>query len=183
MKTPPWLSHLRTWRGLPVPAINLWGVDTEIGPDVRYDVWVRGRAVFVDDADQDIPDFTRQNMQRQRESMICGLCQVCWRHVPWSRRYMVIAGLSTQTVQLGGTAVTVVTEPWLDQRCAEFAVSTCPALIRRHSEDGLRIVQVRERDTTLIVSKGWVEGPLEDLTRANPVIMWVKASLKGWTEL
>jgi hypothetical protein len=180
-QVPSWLSHLRTdRRGIPVPWINLWGPegDTE-RLSIRHDRHVGRPAVFYDDAGQTVPDFTRQHMARQREAMVTGLCQVCGRLVPSSRRFLVFADLSTDLVHVEGVGdVPVVTEPWLDERCARFAVTACPALIRRSRGDRLRLYQVRARDVTLILSVGSVDGPLEaESLRVMPVL-WVKAAVK-----
>jgi hypothetical protein len=90
---------------------------------------------------------------------------------------MVLSRISTSTVDLDGRPVCVVTEPWLDERCAHLAITMCPALIRRTRDDELRLVQVRQREVQMVVSTGWVEGPLEAETRADPPAMWVKAAL------
>lgn len=178
----PWLSHLRRdRRGLPVPYINIWGQETVDRLRVAYDPHARGRAVFYDDADQTVPDFTKQHMARQRECVAMGLCQVCARHVPWSRRNLVVAALSVQWVRLDGVdrrEVPVIFEPWLDDRCAEIATRWCPALIRRTREERLTVVPVRsQRDVRLVLSTGWLEGPLEAETKADPVGMWLKIAL------
>lgn len=175
----PWLSHLRRdRRGLPVPVVNRWGPESTDRLYVDYDRWTNSRAVFLDDSEETEPDFTAQNMGRQRHCMAGGLCQVCGRPVPWSRRNLVIAPTSVEWVPLGGRQVPVVFEPWLDDRCAEIATSWCPALIRRRHEEQLTVLPVRsEREAQLVVSTGWVEGPLEAETRAAPVAMWVKVAL------
>lgn len=114
---PQWLSHLEVdRRGIPVPWINTWtaveGVNPLADPSVdpltgepagtdgftvRYDSLAQQDGYFLDDEDRAAfghPDFTSQNPGRQRAAMIQGLCQVCARHVPWSRRFLVVAGLS-----------------------------------------------------------------------------------------
>jgi hypothetical protein len=134
--------------------------------------------VFLDDSQETMPDFTAQNMGRQRRCMVAGLCQVCARPVPWSRRNLVIAPNSVEQVTVGGRLVPVVFEPWLDDRCAEIATKWCPALIRRRREEQLAVVQVRsQREAQMVVSRGWIDGPLEAETRGDPVAMWVKVAL------
>ena len=179
---PEFLAHLRRdRRGLPVPYVNRWGKE-EI-PERIYIEHDRGcgqPGVFYRDDDLDVPDFTAQNMGRQRECMTAGLCQVCGRFVPWSRRFLVVAALSVETIQLGGRRVAVVFEPWLDQRCAEFAIEQCPALIRRTREEQLTLVPVTsKREVQLIVSTGWVEGPCEAESRRVQPAMWAKLALTG----
>jgi hypothetical protein len=179
----PWLKHLRTdRRGLPVPYVNAWGthdLETEARRlAVRRDPWLGVDGVFLDDADQDVPDFTRQNMGRQREVMLRGLCQVCGRHVPWSRRWLVVAGMSVEVIDYEGRQVPVVFEPWLDRRCLDLALKYCPALIRRTREEELHPVEVTSKRQVLqFTSVGWVEGELEEQTKANPPAMWVKLAL------
>ncbi len=178
----PWLSHLRRdRRGLPVPFVNRWGAEDTARLSVGFDRFVGQRAVFLDDSNEPEPDFQHANMGRQRQCMAAGLCQVCGRPVPWSRRNLVVSAASVEWVPLGGRQVPVVFEPWLDDRCAEIATKWCPALIRRRHGDDLTVLPVRsERGAQLVVSTGWVEGHLEAETRAAPVAMWVKVTLLKW---
>jgi hypothetical protein len=144
-----------------VPYINLWGEQTLANTYVEHDPNVHRAAVYVQDAD-DGPNFFKQSPQRQRECMVRGLCQVCARPVPWSRRNLVISGVSVEFVTVEGQQRVVVFEPWLDDRCAQIAVKWCPALIRRSSADDLTVVPIRsQREAQLVVSDGWIEGDLE----------------------
>lgn len=180
-KGPVWLTHLRTdRRGLPVPYVNAWGLQDPARIRIGFDHHARRPGLFEDDDDHDGgPDFTRQNMQRQRECVLAGLCQVCARPVPWSRRRLVIAALSVQTIHLQGRAVPVVTEPWLCPRCAQFAVATCPALIRRSRGEQLVVVEVASATAVRIVlSTGWVEGsPCAAESLHTQPVMWAKIAL------
>ncbi len=181
-RVPEWLQHLRTdRRGLPVPYVNRWGlVDDPALLSIEYDMHVRGPGVFYDDRAETEPDFTRQHVARQRECMSAGLCQVCAHPVPWSRRFLVVAGLSVERIHLAGREVAVVTEPWLCERCAHFATSTCPALIRRTRDEDLTLIPITsKRDVQMIASRGWVEGPLEEHSREVQPAMWVKLALTG----
>lgn len=172
----PWLAHLRKdRRGLPVPYINAWGAETPESYRIAHDRLVGGPAMFRDDVG-DEPDFTRQNPQRQRECMVAGLCQVCGKRVPWSRRNLVISDLSVKWHWVGELRreVPVVAEPWLCDRCCTIAVGWCPALIRRTRDEHLEVVKVRaEREAQLIVSNGVVDGQQHD----GPVFMWAKLQL------
>lgn len=176
----PWLANLRRdRRGLPVPYINLWGEQTEDNTRIAFDLHVDRDAMFIDDA-EDGPNFLKQSPQRQRECMTMGLCQVCGRPVPWSRRNLVVSGISVDFVTVQGRQRAVLTEPWLDDRCAEIATKWCPGLIRRQHRDDLTVVPVRsQREAQLVISSGWIEGPLEAETKATPVAMWVKVILLG----
>lgn len=183
MKVPAFLSHLRTDRhGRPVPYINLWGPESVDRLAIRHDPHVGGLALFLDDDGQPEPDYFRQNMQRQRECMVRGLCQVCARPVPWSRRWLVVSSMSVDVIKLLGQSFTVLTEPWLDERCAAFAVDRCPGLIRRRSATDLQLVPVTsQRQCRLVSSTGWVDGPLEVESRRVQPIMWVKLLLTDVT--
>lgn len=190
-----WLAHLRRdSRGLPVPWINRWGPETAAATRVDYDPTVGQPAIFHDDHG-DTPDFLRQNIGRQRAAMVGGLCQVCGRPVPWSRRNLVISGVSCETVTVtdpdspGGVRQAVaVTEPWLDDRCAAIAVHLCPALIRREHAADLHVTPVRSRrDAQLVLSVGnLADLPGSGAERARlapfagrPLGMWVKVVLTG----
>jgi hypothetical protein len=179
MRVPDWLNHLRTdRRGIPVPYVNLWGDEDVTRISIRYDQHVRAPGVFLDDTHEIVPDFTRQNIQRQRQCMAAGLCQVCARPVPWSRRTVVLAALSVEWIDFAGRQVPVVNEPWLCRRCADFAVTHCPALIRRRRDEQLQIIPVRrEKDCQLVVSRGYVDGPLEVESRRVQPAMWAKLLL------
>lgn len=176
----PWLAHLRRdRRGLPVPYINLWGQQTIENTRVEFDRHVGRDAVFVEDA-ADGPNFLKQSPQRQRECVVMGLCQVCGRPTPWSRRNLVISGISVDFVTVAGRTRAVLTEPWLDDRCAEIATKWCPALIRRQHREDLTLVPIRSQsEAQLVISSGWLEGPLEAATKAEPVAMFAKVILLG----
>lgn len=179
VNVPSWLSHLRTdRRGIPVPYVNLWGTEDLARMSVRHDRHVGGDAAYIDDADQQVPDFTRQCMQRQRECVLAGLCQVCGRGVPWSRRHLVVADMSVDWVDIDGHRAPVVTEPWLCERCAHFALRRCPALIRRTRSERLTLVAVTSRrQVRMVHSVGWLDGPLREQTQARPVALWSKITL------
>lgn len=181
MRIPDWLSHLRIdERGRPVPYVNRWGPESTARLAIRHDPWCGMPGLFDDDQDEAVPDFKAQNMGRQREVVARGLCQVCARPVPWSRRFLVVSSISVEWVRVEalGRTVPVVTEPWLDERCAEFAMAKCPGLIRRDRDDDLRLVAVnRQRDAMLIVSSGWTQGHLEEKSRRVLPAMWAKIAL------
>lgn len=161
-----------------MPYVNLWGPEETGRFRLAHDPHVGRRAVFLDDADELVPDFTRQNMGRQRRCMAEGLCQVCGRPVPWSRRFLVLAPLSVEWVEVGGRERPVIHEPWLDERCAAIATGWCPALIRRRRDEELHTVPVRSKlDVELVLSVGRVDGPLAAETAVDPVAMWLKVAL------
>ena len=182
MKAPEWLSHLRTdSRGRPVPRINRWGLEEK--PElaaIRYSWLVGGNAVFYDDESETEPDFKSQNIHRQREIVLQGLCQVCGRHVPWSRRFLVLSSVTIGRVQSPGTHTGAITvrEPWLDQRCAEFALKYCPALIRRSDAEDLDLVAITSRrDCDILIGTGSVDGFPE--TEKKPVAQWASILIKN----
>lgn len=125
MIVPSWLRRRPTdRRGIPVPYINQWGAEDDPGRwRIAHDRHVNGPALFFDDDPDGEPDFTRQNMARQRECMVEGMCQVCARAVPWSRRWLVVADVTTNNISALGQDIAVIHEPWLCERCAGFALS------------------------------------------------------------
>jgi hypothetical protein len=176
----PWLDHLRRdRRGLPVPWINAWGAESVEATDVRPDPVVGGALAAFHLDHGDVPDFTRQAPQRQRQAMIEGLCQVCGKPVPWSRRNLVVADLAVDWVWSPERRreVPTMTEPWLCDRCCAIAVDWCPALIRRRRGDVMRVVPVRSpREVLLMVSTGRVDG---FDGAGTEVRMWGKVQLLG----
>ena len=181
MRAPDWLSHLRTdQRGRPVPFVNRWGKTedpTRVG--IQFDPLVGGDAAFYFDAGETEPDFTSQSMQRQRRCMLLGECQVCGRPVPWRRRRLVISSVSVGVVQSRGPRQGAVTvnEPWLDERCAKFAMRYCPALIRRGQDEDLSLIEVTSKhDVELIVKVASIDGFPE--TKQRPVVTWVDVAVK-----
>lgn len=180
MKTPAFLAHLRTdRRGIPVPYINQWGPEDPSRVRIDYDEYVDGPGLFLDDSEQTEPDFTRQCMQRQRECMIRGLCQVCRTPVPWPDRRLILSKSSAQVIYVEGIPFMAVTEPWLCPQCARFAMTHCPALIRQASAAGLELIDVTSSSMcALVTSKGWIEGPLEAESKRVQPAMWTKLILK-----
>lgn len=181
MRVPDWLGHLRTdARGRPVPFVNRWGLDEKPAlTGIQFDPNVGGNAVFYFDAEEAEPNFKAQSMQRQRRCMVLGECQVCGRPVPWRRRHLVISTVSTGTVSSPGPLKGSISvgEPWLDRRCAEFAMKYCPALLRRAHGEDLDLVSVTSKhDVQMIIKAGAVDGYPE--TWKEPVAMWVEIVLK-----
>lgn len=184
MSGPAWvparLAHLkRDARGLPVPFVNAWGKEDDVSLyAVRPDATVRMEAVFRDDEAATVPDFLKQSPQRQRWCVGHGWCQVCGRTVPWSRRFLVLSSISLQVIEAAGREYLAVTEPWLCEMDARLAMERCPGLIRRQRDDDLTLVQVARRDCSLAISRGWIEGPLEEYTKRTGPAMWLKILLR-----
>lgn len=158
-----WLAHLRRdERGFPVPWINRWGAENGAVTRVTFDPWVGGKAIFHDDHGN-VPDFTRQNLGRQRQAVVQGLCQVCGRPCPWSRRNLVITPSTVDFIELRerpGRRFGAVTEPWIDDRCTAIATLLCPALVRRRHDEELTVVPVRRaRDVEYSASEGSITPP------------------------
>ena len=67
-------------------------------------------------------------------------------------------------------------EPWLDERCANFAIKHCPGLIRRTRADDLTLVPVTsKRQVEFTMEKGWFEVSLGAQSREEAPAMWVIA--------
>lgn len=177
---PSHLAHLPVWQGLPVPYVNRRAVG-ERSEDwgIRYDRVLREIAAHCADEPGAPPDFRHQCIQRQRECILLGLCQVCKRTVPWPDRQVVVSSVSVEHVKVAGRgSVPVVTEPWLCPDCAGFATTVCPELIRRRHDEDLHVVAMPSPAACrLVVSRGWITGRYEAVTKANPVAMWAKIQL------
>jgi hypothetical protein len=180
---PAHLTHLERWRGLPAPYVNRRGTsETEDDWYLRYDRNAGAIAAHMADQDGAPIDFTHQCIQRQRECVVRGLCQVCARPIAWPDRRLALSSVSVETIDLQGRTVPVVTEPWLCPDCADFAVHTCPALIRRgHDEDLHLVAMTGPADCQIVLSSGWIEGRYEAATKASPVVMWAKILLPNVT--
>lgn len=181
MRVPDWLGHLKRDRyGRPVPVVNRWGKTEAVeNIAVQFDRNVGRPAVFYFDAAETEPDFTRQNPQRQRRCMVTGECQICGRPVPWRRRHLVLSTVSTRTINSPGPRFgwLAVTEPWLDRRCAEFAIEKCPALIRRSHGEDLDLISVSSRrDVDLVFTVAGIDGMPE--TWLDPPVMFVELALQ-----
>lgn len=179
MKVPAFLDHLRRDdRSRPVPWINVWAPDVSELLRLAPDPNVSGElAVFQDEPEGGAPDFTRQCLQRQREAVTRGLCQVCGRPVSWPC-VLVVSSMSVSIVTADGRREVVVTEPWLDVDCAAFALQRCPGLIRRKTAKDLMLVTVdRPEQTRLVVSRGWIDGPLEAESKRLQPVMWAKLAI------
>lgn len=181
MRLPDWLGHLRTdRRGRPVPYVNRWGATEKVElVAVQFDHHIGRTAAFYFDVDEPEPDFYSQNMQRQRECVVRGLCQVCGRPVPWRQRRLVISTVSTRTLQSPGPykGWTVVSEPWLHERCALFAMRYCPALLRRQHDEDLTLIEVTSKhDISVVLTTGAIDGFPETWDRN--VVIWAEIRLK-----
>jgi hypothetical protein len=56
--------------------------------------------------------------------------------------------------------------------CADFAIETCPALIRRRRDDDL--ILCRPTNFRFGYSSGWIEGPLEQRSQRELPAMWAE---------
>jgi hypothetical protein len=179
VKLPEHLAHLLRWRGLPVPYVNRWGADErESDWGIRFDRNVGEIAAYMADQAGGPADFRHQAIQRQRECVWLGMCQVCKRVLDWPDRRLVVSSVSVQTVEVEGHRVPVITEPWLCPDCAEFATAVCPALIRRGRDEDLHVVELGgPADCRIVLSRGWIEGRYEAASRARQVVMWAKVLL------
>lgn len=179
MKVPDWLAHLRRDdRGRPVPYVNRWGLDDDVARfTIEHDPVAGRPGVFY--RDDGPPDFLHQSPQRQREVTRLGWCQVCGRPVPWSRRFLVVSSISVESITVDDSMpprpALALTEPWLDERCAEFAVTRCPGLIRRTRDSDIALLSITsQRQCSLVVSRGYLDGPLEAESRRVEPAMWAK---------
>jgi hypothetical protein len=157
--------------GRPVPYVNIWsGEMPEDRWIITYDVGVGRPGIAVPRGCRGVgvPDFTRAAPDRQRECMTRKRCQICRRS---GAEWVVLSDkVSTRTIEIAGKATLTFTEPWLCKPCADFAVRGCPELLRRTRDEDLMLV--RPVDFTLGWSSGWMEGPLEEETKASHAAMW-----------
>ena len=169
-------------RGRPVPFVNRWsGEGTDADYHVRTDPLVGRLAFFsVYRPGDGEPDFTAQNIQRQRKCMVRGLCQVCGVQIPrHETALLVLSSISAGVHEVEGHGpVPLLSEPWLHPECAAYAAAVCPGLRRRANLGDFALIH--PRSATLVESRGWIEGPLERYTRKELPTMWVKLAVREW---
>jgi hypothetical protein len=112
------------------------------------------------------PDFTRAAPDRHRECMVRKRCQICRRPGTW----VALSSHTLRTIEVDGKKMMTLHEPWLCHPCGSFAIRTCPSLIRRRREDDL--ILCRPTDYQIGWSSGWMEGPLEEESKAKMPAMW-----------
>lgn len=182
---PEHLQHLRidVETGRPVPWTQAWHNPKGENNDrltIGYCDAAKGMGAFLlDDPETDlVADFTRVAPQRQRQSMVYGLCQVCARPLDWGIRALPVSKSTIEEIDLHAQKVIVVHEPWLCPDCAYFAGKWCPHLLGRRAQMDLVFVPVSGPDVCqLVMSNGWVEGPYERATKDNPVALHAKVYL------
>lgn len=180
---PEHMQHLRIDldTGRPVPWIQAWKPTDDLNRNsIGYCEAARGMGgFFLDDPAADLAaDFTMVAPQRQRQSMVFGLCQVCARPLDWGIRALPVSKTSVEEIDLHAQKVIVVHEPWLCPDCAYFAGKWCPHLIGRRSELDLIFVPVAgPDDCQLVMSNGWIEGPYEAATKEDHVALYAKVYL------
>jgi hypothetical protein len=170
-------EHLRSrpvWRGLPVPYVAMWTSEDEASFIVKPDPLYEDReALFpgTGGIGQGEAVLGNMNCARQRETLAQGRCQVCRRRVAGGKGFVVLSETTSRQVRLeNGKVVRVITEPWLCQRCLEFAAVTCPGLIRRRRDEDLTVLRPTKWEVGY--STGWVEGALEQHTQKHNCVMW-----------
>jgi hypothetical protein len=165
---------LRDSQGRAVPYVNIWsGELPEETWRMTYDTGLKMLGIAMPVAKRGVgePDFTRQAPDRQRECMIRRRCQIC--HVGTQCEWLVVSNsVGSRTIMYEGKKTLVLTEPWMCKPCADYAISTCPALIRRRRDDDLILCKpIRYR---LGYSQGWVEGPLQERSQREMPAMWAE---------
>lgn len=168
---PAQLRRRPYWRGLPVPYINCVGdeADDRLWPEPRYDALVGQDAWFTASPARatDRPDFTKQCLQREREIVVMGLCQVCGRKLSELYRLAIEWDLTNEQV-VTGKAYPMLGEPWMCGACIPYVLNACPA-VRRRVADGTAIV-VRMTRWSIVLSTGWNEMHGPDVS----AVMWAK---------
>lgn len=178
---PDFLSHLRLDdRGTPVPYVARWGPERLDAVAIKVDRAV-GTAVFLPDEDQTVPDLQHMSYQRQRECVTEGLCQICKRRVPWSRRFLALSDQRIEETMVRGRRNATTIEPWLDQRCAEYAIEHHPELIRAQPDEDIRLVAITtKRDVMYGFSRGYADGVLEGVDEALQPVLWMEILLPAY---
>lgn len=170
---PPHLAARPVWHGLPVPYINCWGAEVdEHAWRLMHDPIIDRMAWFTAEAlmGEGRAYLAKQNLQRQREVAVKGLCQVCRRGLIPGPRWLLVSGSTAgfHTVTGVGEDELLVSEPWLCRRCLTYTLSTCPGIKRRMAIGDLTVVLCERWE--LVVSTGWHDDHGPDVRAA----MWVK---------
>ena len=102
------------------------------------------------------PLFGKPHMQRQREAISLGLCDICGRPLK-ARTKVSLSHARPQPHGAEGWAILQV-EPMMHRECAALAISQCPSLKRDVEHGTLRVRQVyRWRAQAAIMSEVFVE--------------------------
>lgn len=117
-------------------------------------------------------DFKAQNLTRARKTVLSGWCQVC--RAPKARTLIVGPGLSGEVIQIGQVRYVAFTEPWICERCALFAMTHCPGLIRRKHDEIVHTINTTRGNPQVVFSTG-----THDLfpKHGNRVILFAKIAV------
>jgi hypothetical protein len=129
-------QRLITYGSVPVPYSVLWS--DEDTNTIEADPMVRGQFAMCNPSSrgQGKPMFGKPHMQRQREVVINGLCDLCAK--PLKGRTKV--SLSHAKVRAGAEGLCVMqVEPLLHKECAAISMLHCPSLKRDIRDGGLNV--------------------------------------------
>lgn len=128
-----------TFGNVPVPYTVLWSVEEpmRLAPCQH----ASGRVAVCNDVapGQGKPVFGKPHMQRQREAIVEGLCDLCGKSL--EKRTKV--SLSHASVRIGAEGLCVMqVEPLLHKDCAACCLRYCPSLKRDIRNGKLHVRQV-----------------------------------------
>lgn len=173
-------KQLLTYGGVPVPYTAAWSAEMEPGalfldtcpyagaPAIRQ-LHARG---------QGKPRFGSPHMERQREAIALGLCDLCAR--PLKARTKVSLSRARPVLHAASPGDILQVEPLLHKECAAESVRHCPSLKAQLRDGVLHIRQVaRWRCQFAIYSE---QGTFELVGRRVKAIAHAKVQLIQWRE-
>jgi hypothetical protein len=133
------MMPLVTYGDIPVPQTVGW--TNERPYSIGYCPFVRSIALQQPQGRGGRPDFRHPNFDRQRRTIVCGLCDLCGRELKTATK-VSLSMLQEQTRQFSGGTGLVQVEPLLHRDCAIICLRHCPHLLRASADGRLSIRQV-----------------------------------------
>lgn len=169
---PPHLASRPVWHGLPVPYINCWNEEVDEHQwRLKYDPLIDQMAWFT--APSTVGEgrayLAKQNLQRQREVVMRGQCQVCRRTLRTGPRWLLLSSHTSEIKDVAGEPdQLLMAEPWLCPRCLVYTIDTCPGIRRRQAEGDLLVYRCDNWD--LVTARTWHDDYGPDVVG----VTWVK---------
>lgn len=144
---PPHLAHLPRSGNLPVPHVV---ARHKIGRSaLALSTWEGFDLMTVWEGESGPPDFGKYDDERLRQSMVHGVCHLCWTKPKYP---LVCVPREPQRREVDGKPATLLVQPWVCAPCLGYAVQTCPPLMMAIERGNGLVFSIR---TFRLVSTLW----------------------------